>query len=44
MAKEEKGKKNVCKLTKTRKDLKKKQCLENEERVYALGQFGGRAW
>ncbi len=28
----------VCKLIKTRHDMKKKLCLENEERVYALGR------
>ncbi len=37
------GKKKVCKLTKARYDMKKKECLENRERVYALGQLGGRA-
>ncbi len=37
--KEKKG----CELTKTRKDKEKKECLGNEERIYALGQLGGRA-
>ncbi len=33
--------KKVCKLKKTRSGIGKRLCLENEERVYALGQFGG---
>ncbi len=31
----------VRKFTKTRKDIRKRKCFENEEHVYALGQFGG---
>ncbi len=43
MAKEVSVERKRYEAYKDKKDIKKKQCLENEERTYALGQFGGRA-